>query len=165
MFAQGEKMNHALRLGLVLFCLWLALSGYYLALIITLGVLSVVLTTVIALRMEIVDHETYPVRVTWGVVSYWGWLIWQIVKANVDVTRVILSPSLPISPSVIRVKGHQRTKLGLVTYANSITLTPGTVSLRLDDDTIEVHALTEESARDVESGAMDRRVSVMEGFR
>ena len=94
-------MNHAVRLSLVLFGLWLALSGYYLALIITLGVLSAVLATVIALRMEIVDHETYPVRVTWRVVSYWGWLIWQIVKANLDVAKRILAPKLPIAPRVV----------------------------------------------------------------
>jgi len=155
-------MKHAIRLGVVLYCLWLALSGYYLALLLFLGALSALLATVIALRMEIVDHETYPVRVTWGIVSYWGWLMWQIARSNFDVARIILSPSLPISPKVVRVKASQRTKIGLVTYANSITLTPGTVSIDLDGDTIEVHALTEEVAGEVQAGQMDRRVSGME---
>lgn len=155
-------MKHAIRLGVVLYCLWLALSGYYLALLLFLGALSALLATVIALRMEIVDHETYPVRVTWGIVSYWGWLMWQIARSNFDVARIILSPSLPISPKVVRVKASQRTKIGLVTYANSITLTPGTVSIDLDGDTIEVHALTEEAAGEVQAGQMDRRVSGME---
>ena len=155
-------MKHGIRLGVVLFCLWLALSGYYLALILSLGALSVLLVTAIALRMEIVDHETYPVRFTWGVVSYWGWLMWQIVKSNIDVSRIILSPSLPISPNIVRVEASQRTKLGLVTYANSITLTPGTVSIDVSDDTIEVHALTREGARELEGGEMNRRASAME---
>lgn len=156
-------MVHAIRLGAVLYCLWLALSGYYLALLLSLGLFSVLLAAAIALRMEIVDHETYPVRLTWKVISYWGWLFWQIAKANFDVARVILSPSLPIRPNVIRVKASQRSKLGQVTYANSITLTPGTVSIDLNNDAIEVHALTEAAARDVESGEMDRRVAEMEG--
>ena len=155
-------MKHAIRLGVVLYCLWLALSGYYSPLLLSLGALSALLATVTALRMEIVDHETYPVRVTWGIVSYWSWLMWQIARSNFDVARIILSPSLPISPKVVRVKASQRTKLGLVTYANSITLTPGTVSIDLDGDTIEVHALTEEAAAEVEAGQMDRRVSRME---
>lgn len=155
-------MKHAIRLGVVLFCLWLALSGYYVTLLISLGALSALLATVIAVRMEIVDHETYPVRLTWGVFRYWGWLVWQIVKSNIDVTRIILSPSLPISPNVVRVKASQRTNLGLVTYANSITLTPGTVSMYLDENTIEVHALTEAGARELEGGEMDRRVTAME---
>lgn len=156
-------MVHAIRLGIVLYCLWLVLSGYYLALILSLGALSVLLVVFISMRMDIIDHETYPVRLTWGVVSFWGWLVGQIVKANIDVARVILSPSLPISPTVVRVKASQRTKLGVVTYANSITLTPGTVSMDIDGDTILVHALTEEGARDLETGEMDRRVSKMEG--
>lgn len=156
-------MKHAIRLGIVLYCLWLLLSGYYLTLLLSLGALSALLATTIAVRMEIVDHETYPVRLTWGVFSYWGWLVWQIAKSNIDVARVILSPSLPITPNVVRVKASQRTNLGLVTYANSITLTPGTVSMYLDGNTIEVHALTESGARELQDGEMDRRVSAIEG--
>ena len=74
-------MVHAIRLGVVLYCLWLLLSGYFLALLLSLGLASTVLITAIALRMEIVDRETYPVRLTWSVTSYWGWLGWEIVKS------------------------------------------------------------------------------------
>lgn len=155
-------MVHAIRLGVVLFGLWLLLSGYYLTLLLFLGLLSTLLGASIALRMEIVDHETYPVRALWVISTYWPWLAWEVVKANMDVARLILSPALPISPHVIRVKASQRTKIGLVTYANSITLTPGTVSIDVAGDTIEVHALSEEAARALEAGEMDRRVSRLE---
>jgi len=160
----GGRTGHAIRLGLFLCCLWLLLSGYYLPLVLSLGLVSVVLTVVIALRMDIVDHETYPLRVTWRVISYWSWLAWEIVKANVEVARCILSPSLPISPKVTRVTASQRSDIGLVTYANSITLTPGTVSIEVDSDTIVVHALTEAADRALQDGEMDRRVSEMEGI-
>ncbi|MDP6037346.1 MAG: Na+/H+ antiporter subunit E, partial [Candidatus Latescibacteria bacterium] len=74
----------------------------------------------------------------------------------------VLSPGLPISPRVVRVVATQKTDLCRVIYANSITLTPGTVSLVLDGEEIVVHALTKEAADDVESGDMDRRVTGLE---
>ena len=80
-----------------------------------------------------------------------------------DVAKRILSPRLPISPRVIRVKAGQQSDLARVIYANSITLTPGTVSLSLEGDEIEVHALTREAAEELESGKMDRRVTRTEG--
>ncbi len=95
---------------------------------------------------------------------YWRWLAREVVKANLDVARRILSPSLPISPTVFTLKASQRTNLGRVTFANSITLTPGTVSIDLQGDTIEIHALTQEAAKTLQTGEMDRRVTDMEGF-
>ena len=79
--------------------------------------------------------------------------------------RRILHPRLPIAPRVIRVESSQKTHLGQVIYANSITLTPGTVSVETDEGTIDVHALTRETAEDVRSGTMDRRVTDIEGER
>ena len=69
---------------------------------------------------------------------------------------------MPIAPRVFRVKTSQRTELGQVIYANSITLTPGTVSINLFDDEIEVHALTVAGAAGLEEGTMDRRVTELE---
>ena len=78
--------------------------------------------------------------------------------------RRILNPSLPIKPNVFVIKASQRTDMGRVTYANSITLTPGTICIGLQGDTIEVHALTQEAAEALQGGEMDRRVTEMEGF-
>ncbi len=94
---------------------------------------------------------------------YAPWLVWEVVKANIDVARRILTPSLPISPRMIKVKAGQQSDLGRVIYANSITLTPGTVSVDVEDDTILVHALTKEAADGVETGEMDRKVTRLEG--
>lgn len=90
---------------------------------------------------------------------YIPWLIWAIIKANIDVAKRILNPRLPIAPRIVRVTGTQKTDLCRVIFANSITLTPGTVSLDLDEEDIVVHALTKEAADDVQSGDMDRRVT------
>ena len=158
-------MIHALSLGAVLIGLWLLLSGHYTFFLLTLGAASIVLVLVIALRMDVVDQEGHPVHLTFTALLYWPWLGWQIVKANIDVARRILAPGLPISPTVFRVKASQKSEVGKVMYANSITLTPGTVSMRLEGDEIEVHALSREAAEELRQGEMDRRVSAVEGRR
>ncbi|MEE8196211.1 MAG: Na+/H+ antiporter subunit E [Acidiferrobacterales bacterium] len=156
-------MVHAISLALVLFALWLLLSGHYVPLLIGLGALSVLLVVTIALRMDVVDREGHPIHLSPKALLYWPWLAWEIVKSNVDVARRILSPTLPISPTVIRLKASQKSELGKVIYANSITLTPGTVSIDIDGDKIEVHALTREAAQALRTGDMDRRVTRFEG--
>ena len=95
---------------------------------------------------------------------YWPWLAWEIVKANIDVARVILDPKIPITPKVLNINTLQVTELGHVFYANSITLTPGTVTLGLENGALEVHALTPAAIEGLLSGEMDRRVHAVEGF-
>ena len=157
-------MRQAVSLMLVLLGVWLALSGIFTGLLISLGVLSSLVVVLIALRMNVVDHEGYPAHLeVAAVVRYGCWLTLEIIKSNVDVARRIISPSLPISPTVFRVHSSQRTKLGQVIFANSITLTPGTVSINLWETEIRVHALTEAAASALRDGAMDRRVTALEG--
>ena len=157
-------MSHAISWGLVLLALWLTLSGHFDPLLVTLGLLSCVAIVLIALRMDFVDHEWRPIHLLFTrVLFYWVWLVKEIIKANFDVVRRILDPRLPISPTIVRVKASQRTDIGQVTFANSITLTPGTVSMDLQEDEIEVHALTREAAQSLLDGEMDRRVTVLEG--
>jgi len=139
------------------------MSGIYEPLILSFAVVSCAFVTWIAHRMDVVDHEGHPIHLTWRALIYWPWLLWEIVKSNIDVARIIINPRLPISPRVITVKASQRDELGHVIYANSITLTPGTVSLNLIDHHIEVHALNEAFAAGLESGEMDRRATEMEG--
>lgn len=158
-----NKIPHALSLGIVLAILWLLLSGYFEALLLLLGLGSVILVVHLALRMDVVDHEGHPVHLKFmGTINYWSWLLKAIIIANIDVCKRILSPAMPISPVVVKVKSCQATDLGHVIYANSITLTPGTVSMNVDGDVIEVHALTREGAEELQSGEMDRRISCME---
>jgi multicomponent Na+:H+ antiporter subunit E len=157
-------MSHVLSLGALLFVLWLLLSGHWHnPLLIGFGVISTAICVWIAQRMDVADHEGVPVRLGIRTPLYWPWLVVQIAKSNVDVAKRILSPSLPISPTTVRIRMTQRTPLGMVVFANSITLTPGTVAMTIDEDTVLVHALTEENARALEEGEMSRRVAVFEG--
>ena len=158
-------MLHALSLSVVLFAVWFLLSGHDSALILTLGALSAVAVAAIARRMALVDREGHPLHLGWSAPGYWLWLAWQIVVANLDVGRRVIDPRLPIDPTLIRLRAGQKTELGRVIYANSITLTPGTVTVDIEGDELVVHALSRAAARALESGKMDRRVSRMEGRR
>lgn len=155
-------MLRALSLGLTLAMLWLLLSGQSQLLFLSLGLLSVVVVVLIARRMDVLDPEGHPVHLARLIFLYWPWLVKEIIKANIDTARLILDPRLPISPTVIAVTATQRSDVGRVTYANSITLTPGTVTLAVEDGAFSVHALTRDMAAGVESGDMDRRVTALE---
>lgn len=151
-------MKHAVSLGITLFGLWLVLSGHLGALLLSLGVVSTAFVLYISLRMELIDHESHPVRLTPRLVPYWIFLGYEIIKANLDVAARILKPSLPVSPNMISVRPPQRTDLGLVIYANSITLTPGTVSVNVTAEEIQVHALTRDAAASLQAEHIARRV-------
>jgi len=126
------------------------------------GVLSTLFVVFLATRADLIDRETQPVLIKLSVLFYWVWLGREIIKSNIDVTRRILSPGLPISPTVFTVRAGQKTELGRVTYANSITLVPGTVTMDVDKDVFTVHALTREAAADLKRGEMNRRVCNVE---
>ena len=157
-------MSRAFSLGLVLSILWLLLSGRTAPLLLGLGLASVLAVVLIARRMDVVDPEVHPIHLSWKAIPYWPWLLVEIFKANIDVARAIVRPRMPIRPTLLRVKGGQKSDLGRVIYANSITLTPGTVTLAVDGETLEVHALTPGAAEGLLSGEMDRRVTAMEGL-
>ena len=142
---------------------WLLLSGHTNPLLLSLGLLSVTAVVACVSRLEVLDDEGVPVHLLPGLIRYVPWLIGQVIRSNLDVARRIVSPELPIHPSVVKVDATHHTEVGRVTYANSITLTPGTISLDVSAETIEVHALTEDAANDLMSGEMARRVQRAEG--
>lgn len=152
---------------MVLFAFWLLCSGHFDVhedlLLICFGVGSCLLVVLLCAHMEIVDDESTPYQVTPRFCGYLPWLIWQIVLANFDVARRVLHPNLPISPDLIEVQASQKTHLGNVIFANSITLTPGTISIRIREGVILVHALTKEAADTLRKGEMDCRVTAVEG--
>ena len=155
-------LRRTLSLFIMLFLTWLLWSGFYTSLLLALGGLSCLFVVALCRRMAIIDPEGHPNHLLFGLIAYIPWLAWETIKANIDIARRIIQPSLPIAPRMIRVKASQKTHLGQVIYANSITLTPGTVSVEVEEGEILVHALTEEAAADLLTGSMDRRVTRME---
>jgi multicomponent Na+:H+ antiporter subunit E len=150
-------------LGLILLALWLLLSGHWEPLILGFGVLSATLVTYIAVRMDRVDRYTFPVRLSWRMLGYLAWLVKEMFKANLKVARIILDPRLPISPIMVPFRSHQKSDPFRVIYANSITLTPGTMTTGTDGRTLRIHALTWKDVDGREDDEMDRRVCALEG--
>lgn len=156
-------MLHAVSLGSVLFFLWLLLSGHFEPLLLSLGVASVVSIVLLARRMDLIDREGHPVHLGWRAFVYWPWLMWEIIKANLDVAGAILGRRNAIAPRILQITAGQKSDLGRVIYANSITLTPGTVTIAIERHVFRVHALTTVAAEGVLSGEMNRRVIEVEG--
>lgn len=124
---------------------------------------SIAFTVWLSSRMGAPDEETAPFHLTGRAFVYLPYLVKEIILSNLHVAEVILRRDLPIHPKLIRVPCSQKTDLGQVIYANSITITPGTVSLDVRGDTILVHALTNDTAEGVMSGEMDAMVTWLEG--
>ena len=154
-----------LLLGGFLFAFWLILSGHYTPMLLTAGLGSTLLALAVALRLRLIDEEAHAFALLPRAVTYWPWLTWEVLKSSWSVAKVVLHPRLPISPTMARLKVSQATPAGVATYANSITLTPGTLTVAVEEAGLMVHGLVLDSVRDLQSGRMDRRVRRFEGPR
>jgi len=156
-------MFHSISLFGFLVFFWLLLSGYFTAFLIAAGLGSAVAVVWFARRMDMVDHEGHPIHVApKALVLYWPWLFKEIVKSAWGVSKLILDPKLPISPTLVRFKPTQTSDVGLVIHAQSITLTPGTITIEAKPHEFLVHGLTRDGAQGVVGSEMDRRVSLCE---
>ena len=159
-------MLHAASTFVALYLFWLLLSGYFVAFLLAAGAGCAAAAVLVAHRMDVVDREGHPIHLGLrALLSYWPWLAWEIAKAGWDVSVRIVDPRLPVSPTLIRFKPSQTTDLGLVIHANSITLTPGTVSVEVGRSEFLVHALTREGAAGLQDSEMDRRITKLEDTR
>ena len=155
------SMRYVISLTLLLAALWLAISGVYKPLLFILGGGSVALVVWLSLRMDVVGIEHNPVIYSWRLVVYWAWLFWQIVLSNFHVARLVLKPD-GIHPSLLEVPVPHDSAVAKVTYGNSVTLTPGTVTLLLNRNLLSVHALDRHSAEQLREGDMARKIAWLE---
>lgn len=127
------------------------------------GLASCLLVALIASKLQVTDSSERPLLIFARMIGYVPWISWEIVKSNIDVAKRIWQRDMQISPTIVTVKASQETALGLVIHANSITMTPGTLSIDVEPGEIEVHALSADSLEDLHNGEMDRRVNKLEG--
>ena len=159
----GDKKLKAIASAIFLMALWLLMSGVYKPLVIGFGLGSVFLIMIILWRMDKVDGDHVQIRL--NPLRFLGYIIWffgEIAKSNWAVTRVILSPVMPIRQKMMVVPQSQKTDLAQVIFANSITLTPGTISVETEENGLLVHALSYDPEDDASLADMDRRVTAVE---
>lgn len=150
--------------ALSLMALWLLLSGFFdKATLVGFGVASVALTVWLAHRAGMLDPEGVPTRVFPGILGYMVWLTLEIGKANIAVAVEAMRPKLKLSPKLFRVPAYQTSDLGKTIYGNSITLTPGTVTIEVTEGSMVIHALTEDLADMDGLTQMGEKVCALDG--
>jgi len=159
MSTSSQTIARMLVLLIPLVAAWLLWSGIYTPLLLGLGLFSCLLTIYIKHRMEYFETEVFALRIGGRLIGYWLWLAKEVVKSSLDVARIVLSPSLPISPQVVKIRVSCAHPVDQAILANSITLTPGTLALDVHKGQIIVHALTKAGADELKRGEMDRRVA------
>lgn len=155
-------MRYTLSLFAVLAFIWLSNSGHYTPLLLGFGLLSIGLVILLARRMQLVDRESQPLHLSLALPGYYWWLFRKIVRSNLEVAAVVWRGNTSIQAASARIKTGLQTDLGKVLYANSITLTPGTVAVEVENNEIVVHALDTRGLEDLRGGEMERRVRALE---
>ena len=159
---EGNRVGrglYALTLAVALAALWAALSGRTETLLLALGGVSILMVVALVARMALMDGETAPFHRVIPLLLYWLWLGGEIVKANIAVAQAVLQIDLDLTPRLFRVSAGQKTDLGRAIFANSITLTPGTVTVDVGDDEFIVHALLDSMSDPAGFAIMNQRAT------
>lgn len=155
----GSPLSRMLLLAILLAAAWLLWSGFFKPLMLALGAFSCVLVLIAAHRMHLFDTDVFALRFTSRLFRFWLWLGREIIKSSLEVTKMVLNPKLSIDPTVAEFDAHCEHPVDRAILGNSITLTPGTLTLSIEGQHFAVHALTRNGAEDILKGEMDRRVS------
>ena len=166
----GSPMVHMTCLALVLFAFWMVLSGRTETKFVVYGILTAVVTTWVTYPLLLVPNKDGSKKYyVFGfsipkMIMYFFWLMWQLVLANIDVLLATTGKELNIDPKVVRFRFRADNPMASVILANSITLTPGTVTMNVTDDGVyEIHALTVGAAAGVLDGGMQKKVADLYG--
>jgi len=154
---------HIAKWAILLSTFWLLLSGYIQPLLLGFGTVSVIVVLFVLKRMDDVDQEKQEIGTGLRLMQYFPWLIWQVITSSLQVTKLIWGPTDKLSPSVATIKVDNVPPKRRALYANSITLTPGTLSVDLVGDEITVHALQKSSIDELEQKAMENKITQIWG--
>ena len=157
---RSQRFSRMLVLGLLLAAAWLLWSGLYKPLLIALGALSCALTLYLVNRMGFFDR-TFVFRYNLRLLGFWTWLGREIVKSSLEVARVVLRRTMNLQPQVVTLDATQLDRVDQALLGNSLTLTPGTLTLDVHEGRLLVHALTPDGAAALEEGEMQRRVAAL----
>ena len=149
-------------LSAALFLFWIILSGHFTLLFLFFAVVSVSLVIYLLYRMDKVDHEPAYIPLSFRLLKYAFWLMHSVIQSNIDVVKRIWNPKLPISPQWERVPVKLQTARSKTLYANSITLTPGTLTTEIKGDYFLVHSLSKKSLEELKQGEMEKQIQRLE---
>ncbi len=151
---------------IMMFGFWIALSGYFDAFHIVSGIVCSLIVTWLSSDLLVPAHTDLKTefRRAGRFLLYLPWLLKEIFTANLWVAYRVLHPRMPIDPRLLEIKTNIRTEIGIVTFAHSVTLTPGTVTIAASKDgSFLIHAISEQAASTLLDGELARRVKAIEG--
>lgn len=126
---------------IVLFVTYLLLAEFSLYEVALGAIVSAVLTLILVKFVNFSIDITFPIKLVKFIVIYLPVFIWKLILANFDVARRVLSPKIPLNPGIVKVPTALKGDFGKLTLANSITLTPGTLSIDIEDDYLYIHTV------------------------
>jgi multicomponent Na+:H+ antiporter subunit E len=158
---KSEVLSFLATFALLFFPFWMPLSGFFDVFHLSIGVGCCALVAYISHDLLFVNVRVGDMRtIVKRFFTYIPWLLYQIILANLHVVKIVLSPKMPVDPRIIRFKTKLDSDISLVTFANSITLTPGTITIDIKDGEYYVHAIDEAVAYDLlYGGEMEDRVA------
>ena len=159
-------MGYRITIFVLLLVTWVAFSGKLDAFHLGLGALSSLIVTWLSQDLLFEDRKKdlgQRLSEAARFISYVLWLLWQIVLANVHVFKLAMTDAgqKEMSPRVVKFKTKLKTDFAKFVYANSITLTPGTITIQINGSEYLVHAISEAVEKDLKSGEMERRVAAV----
>ena len=156
-----RRYLRVLVLGLLLAAAWLLWSGLYKPLLLGLGAFSCALTLYLVHRMGSFDTEAFVFRYNLRLLGFWAWLSREIVKSSLEVAHVVLQRTMTLKPEVVTLDASELDPVDQALLGNSLTLTPGTLTLDVHEGRLLVHALTPDGAAALKEGEMQRRVTAL----
>ncbi len=154
-----RRYTHSAKWIISLSIFWLLLSGYLKPLLLGFGVASVVLVMFVFNRMQRVDNEPQEFGTWLQIIRYTPWLLGQILSSSLRVTKLVWGSASEVSPSLAKINVETVPEARRTLYANSITLTPGTLTLDVDGDEVTVHALEQTSIDELKKGYIASKIT------
>jgi multicomponent Na+:H+ antiporter subunit E len=161
-FAQRKFMRFTFSLLLLLMLFWTVNSEYHSGLLLLLELISILLVLFVAHSMKLMDEETLPLHLLTRIWPFYLWLGKEIVLASCYVLKKICQGNNALTPQFITLSLDFKGEMSKVIFVNAITLIPGTLSVKLAQESVQVHVLTQELADDLKSGVLARQIKRLE---
>jgi len=143
---------------IALLIFWFMLSGHFTVIIVTSAVMYSLIAAYFTYNYFLEEISITGIKRIFKFIAYLPWLFWEIIMANLQVAYIVLSPKMPISPELVETETNLKTDYGKTALGNSITLTPGTVTIEIEDSKILVHAITKEHAQDIRNKDIEKKI-------
>ncbi|TVP94329.1 MAG: hypothetical protein EA374_07080 [Acholeplasmatales bacterium] len=162
---KAKRSAGAVTLFFALFVFWLIIAADANWMTLLVGALASALIVWYSLDMVFTSEDVpkLSVRTVWDVCRLVWTFMREMIVANIQVAKIVLHPKMPLEPTFRQVRQPLKKDLIRTLYGNAITLTPGTLTVQMDEQTILVHGLTRAHVEQLEGGTLEKAFTALEG--